>query len=156
MVCNICRDGVDERCKRENIKYLKWQGKKGRGLHASQVKVKTVLIDYVPSNQDVNADCLLCPMEKTLNGKADAIDHYKWVHIAHLLTVKNVNLLRCRCSEIRSRGTDNSVRNRHYHCIECWHPFDTGPKLRIHKLSKHSDKYSDRDLGHLRPSSSRR
>ena len=150
------RDGVDEKCKRENIKYLKWQGTKGRGLHPSQVKVKKVLIDYVPNSQDVNADCMLCPKEKTLNGNADAIDHYKRVHITHLLTVNNVNMLRCRCSKIRSRGSDNSVRNRHYHCIECWHPFDTGAKLRIHKLSKHSDKYSDHDLAHLKPSSQRR
>ena len=152
---NVRRDGVDERCKRDNIKYLKWVGKKGRGLHRSQVSTKKVLIDYVPKAQDVNADCILCPMEKTLDGKADAIDHYKRVHIAHLLTINNTNMLRCRCSEIRSRGSDNSVRNRHYHCIECWHPFDTGAKIRIHMLSKHSDKYSGSQLAHLKPRSQR-
>ena len=153
---NIRRDGVDEHCKRENIKYLKWMGTKGRGLHPSQVKAKVVLIDYVPKSQDENADCLLCPKEKTLGGMADTIDHYWCVHIAHLLTVTNVNILMCRCSDIRSRGSDNSARNGHFHCVTCWHPFDTGAKLRIHKLSKHGEKYSEQDLAHLKSNSKRR
>ena len=118
------------------------------------MKVNKVLIDFVPKAQDENADCILCPQEKTLNGMADAIDHYKRVHIAHLITIKNTNILRCRCSEIRSRGSDNSVRNTLP--IECWHPFDTAAKLRIHKLSKHSDKYSDHNLAHLKPHSKRK
>ena len=57
----------------------------------------------------------------------------------------------CQCSEIRSRGSDKSVRSRHFHCIACWHPFDTPAKLRIHKLSNYSDKYSELDVSHLKP-----
>ena len=69
-------------------------GTKGKGLQPSQVKAKVVLIDYIPRWQDENADCLLCPKEKTLGGMADAIDHYKHVHI-YISTYycKNINIL---------------------------------------------------------------
>ena len=36
---NIRWDGVDEKCVKENIKYYKWSGTKGSGLHPSQVKM---------------------------------------------------------------------------------------------------------------------
>ena len=148
---NVRRDGVDEECRKQNIKYLKWTGSKGKGLLVSQIKSNVVLIDYIPNKQDENSDCLLCPKEKCLGGRADAIDHYKRVHISRLIQISNINILMCRCSDIRSRGSDRSIRNRHFHCIACWHPFDTPAKLRIHKLAKHSDKYSEVDLAHLKP-----
>ena len=44
---NIQRDGVDEHCNKEGTKYRKWEGTKGHGLHKSQVKTSTTLIDYV-------------------------------------------------------------------------------------------------------------
>ena len=28
---NVRRDGVDEECRKQNIKYLKWTGSKGKG-----------------------------------------------------------------------------------------------------------------------------
>ena len=148
---NVRRDGVDEECHKQNIKYLKWTGSKGKGLHVSQIKADVVLIDYIPKKQDENSDCLLCLKEKCLGGQADAIDHYKRVHISRLIQVTNINILMCRCSEIRNRGSDQSVHNRHFHCLACWHPFDTPAKLRIHKLAKHSDKYSELDVAHLKP-----
>ena len=65
---NVRRDGVDEECHKNNIKYLKWSGTKGKGLHVSQIKAKVVLIDYIPKKQDENSNCLLCPKEKCLGG----------------------------------------------------------------------------------------
>ena len=148
---NVRRDGVDEECRKQNIKYLKWTGSKGKGLHVSQIKADIVLIDYILNKQDENSDCLLCPKEKCLGGRADAIDHYKRVHISRLIQIANINILMCRCSEIRSRGSDKSVHKRHFHCLACWYPFDTTAKLRIHKLAKHSDKYLELDVAHLKP-----
>ena len=148
---NVHRDGLDEKCVKENIKYYKWQGTKGSGLHPSQVKTSTSMIDYVPSQQSPNTDCILCPKEKILETKFDMELHFRRVHIAKLLVVHDTNILMCRCSDIRSRGSDKSVRNRHYHCITCWHPFDTGAKLRVHKLAKHSDVYDPPSLLHLKP-----
>ena len=151
-VCkNVRRDGVDEKCAKDNIKYYKWTGTKGSGLHPSQVKTSTSMMDYVPPKQKPNTDCILCPKEKILETEFDMQLHFRRVHIAKLLVVHNVNILMCRCSDIRSRGSDNSVRNRHYHCITCWHPFDTGAKLRVHKLAKHSDVYDKLSLLHLKP-----
>ena len=148
---NVRRNGVDEKCVKENIKYYKWSGTKGSGLHPSRVKMSTSMMDYVPPKQKPNTDCILCPKEKILETEFDMQLHFRCVHIAKLLVVHNVNILMCRCSDIRSRGLDNSVRNRHYHCITCWHPFDTGAKLRVHKLAKHSDIYNEPSLLHLKP-----
>ena len=136
---NIRRDGVDEKCAKQNIKYYKWTGTKGTGYHPSQVKTSTSMIDYIPLTQQPNTDCILCPKEKILETLFDMQLHFKHVHIAKLLVVHDVNILMCRCSDIRSRGSDKSVHNYHYHCIPCWHPFDTPAKLRVHKLAKHSD-----------------
>ena len=30
---NVRRDGVDKECHKQNIKYLKWTGSQGKGLH---------------------------------------------------------------------------------------------------------------------------
>ena len=132
---NIRRDGVDEKCAKQNIKYYKWTGTKGTGYHPSQVLTSTSMIDYVPAKQQPNTDCILCPKEKILETLFDMQLHFKCVHIAKLLVVHDVNILMCRCSDIRSRGSDKSVHNHHYHCIPCWHPFDTPAKLRVHKLA---------------------
>ena len=148
---NVRWDGVDEKCVKENIKYYKWSGTKGSGLHPSQVKMSTSMMDYVPPKQKPNTECILCPKEKILETEFVMQLHFRHVHIAKLLVVHNVNILMCRCSDIRSRGLDNSVRNRHYHCITCWHPFDTGAKLRVHKLAKHTDDYDKPSLLHLKP-----
>ena len=150
---NVRRDGVDEKCVQENIKYYKWTGTKGSGFHPSQVKTSTSMINYVPPQQTPNTDCILCPKEKILKTQFDMQLHFRCVHIAKLLVVHDVNILMCRCSDIRSRGSDNSVRKCHYHCITCWHPFDTGAKLRVHKLAKHSDVYDEPSLLHLKPKS---
>ena len=115
---NLRRDGVDERCARLGITYLKWHGRKGQGMHISHVPMKTVLFKYIPRGQKMNEDCILCPKEKHLNSNFDLLVHVRRVHVGHLITIRNMNLLMCRCSDIRSQGTDNSVRNRHWHCIQ--------------------------------------
>ena len=39
-----------------------------------------------------SSDCLLCSKEKCLGGRADAIDHYKRVHISRLIQIANKHL----------------------------------------------------------------
>lgn len=146
---NVRRDGVDERCARLGIKYLKWQGERGEGLHISHEPTSTVLIDYLPRGQKVNEDCILCPQEIHPISKYDLNVHVRRVHVAKLITIRDTNLLMCRCSDIRSQGCDNSVRNRHWHCIACWHPFTTPAKLKVHILAKHKDDYTKQELNHL-------
>ena len=108
---NPRRDGVDEKCARLGITYLKWKGQKGPGMHVSHVPAKKALFIYVPRGQRMNEDCILCPKEKHLNSQYDLLVHVRRVHVGHLITIRDMNLLICRCSDIRSQGTDNSVRN---------------------------------------------
>ena len=153
---NTRRDGVDEYCRDNNIKYKRWAGTKGKGLHPSQIKNAKSLVDFVPKGQQPNSNCILCPMEKIVQGNKDMKVHIQRVHVSKLIVVQKYTILLCRCSDVRSRGDDGTVRNRHFHCIACWQPFDTGPKLRIHKLAKHSDIYSEASLEHLKPKSQRK
>ena len=60
---NVRRDGVDEKCVQENIKYYKWTGTKGSGFHPSQVKMSTSMINYVPPQQTPNTD-LSCAQKR--------------------------------------------------------------------------------------------
>ena len=152
---NTRRDGVDEFCKKNKIKYKRWSGTKGKGLHPSQIKNAKSLVGYIPKGQKPNSNCILCPMEKIVQAKKDMEVHVQRVHVSKLIIVKEYTLLLCHCSNVRSRGDDGTVRNRHFHCITCWQPFDTGAKLHIHKLSKHPTIYSEASLEHLKPKSQR-
>ena len=146
---NLRRDGVDERCARLGIKYLKWRGVKGKGQHLSHEPTSKVLIDYVPRGQKLNEDCILCPQEIHPTSKYDLLSHVRRVHVGHLITIQEMNLLMCRCSDIRSQGRDNSVRNRHWHCVDCWQSCVIPSKLKQHMLAKHKDKYNKHELKHL-------
>ena len=44
---------MDENCNKEGIKYKKWEGTRGHGLHKSQVKTSTTLIDYVAKQKEI-------------------------------------------------------------------------------------------------------
>ena len=108
---NLRRDGVDEKCARLGITDLKCKGQKGPGIHISHVPTKKALFKYVQRGQRMNEDCILCPKEKHINSQYDLLVHVRRVHVGHLITIRNTNLLMCRCSDIHSQGTDNSVRN---------------------------------------------
>ena len=85
---------------------------------------------------------------KIVQGPKDMQVHVQRIHVSKLIIVKNYTLLLCRCSDVRSRGDDDTVRNRQ--------PFDTGAKLRIHKLAKHPSIYPEACLEHLKPKSQRK
>ena len=150
---NLQHDGVDERCACLGIKYLKWWGVKGKGRHLSREPTSKVLIDYIPRGQKLNEDCILCLQEIHPTSKYDLLSHVRHVHVGHLITIWEMNLLMCRCSDIRSQGHDNSVRNRHWHCVDCWQPCVIPSKLKQHMLAKHKDKYNKHELKHLDQSS---
>ena len=101
----------------------------------------------------LNEDCILCPQEIHPTSKYDLLTHVRWVHVSHLITIREMNLLMCRCSDIRSQGRDNSVRNHHWHCVDCWQPCVIPSKLKQHMLAKHKDKYNKHELKHLDRSS---
>ena len=152
---NLRRDGVDERCARLGIAYLKWHGRRGKGIHISHVQTKTALFKYIPRGQKMNENCILCLKEKHVNSNYDLLVHVRRVHIGHLIIIRNMNLLMCRCSDICSQGTDNSVHNRHWHCIQCWQPCTTPVKLKTHILAKHKGVYKASEVKNLNKSQGR-
>ena len=146
---SVRHEGVDERCERLGIKYLRWHGCRSEGPHLSHESCFKVLIDYVPRGQKINEDCRLCPKQIHPQSNFDLKIHTHRVHVRKLITIRDTNLLMCHCSNIRSQGTDRSARNRHWHCLECHHPFTTPAKLKGHMLHKHSDVYNEVELKHL-------
>ena len=82
------------------IKYYRWKGQKGKGRHLSHEPTSTVLVDYMPRGQKLNEDCVLCPKEIRPSSKIEFIVHVRHVHVAHLITLRDMNLLMCRCSDI--------------------------------------------------------
>ena len=146
------RDGVDEKCAREGIKYYRWKGKRGKGRHLSHKPVSKVLIDYIPRGQKIKEDCILCPKEICPSSELELLDHIWRVHVRRLITLRDMNLLMCHCSDVCSQGCDNSIRNRHWHCVQCWQPCTTPDKLRTHLLYRHNDIYQENELNHLKKS----
>ena len=78
---NLRRDGVDEKCAREGIKYYRWKGQKRKGRHISHELASKVLIDYIPRGQKIKEDCILCPKEISPTSKIELLDHVRRVHV---------------------------------------------------------------------------
>ena len=56
-----------------------------------------------------------------------------------LIVVENYKMLSCKCSEIRSNGSDHSARNQHYHYYQCFHPFKSSDLLATHLITNHPE-----------------
>ena len=61
------------------------------------------------------------------------------MHHKKLLVVNNSKMLACKCSEIRSHGSDRSARNQHFHCCVCLHPFKAGDLLATHMITSRTE-----------------
>ena len=132
----VRRDRVDEECERRGIYYKIWQP-----LNPDQTSHITVCDcadnTEIPEEQEILQWCIICPKNRILPNYDFAIKHYRRVHQSTLLVVRDHKMWACKCSEIRSHGTDNSARNKHYHCLECFHPFKTADLLATHIATQH-------------------
>ena len=136
------RDKVDS--KYRGI-YHKWQGARYKNLHPSTIPPNCKNI--IPPLQGCPGYCVLCPVQKEIYSAYDLKCHYKHMHRNKSWEVHKFTLLRCKCGEIKSQGTDLYNRNAHYHCHECQWPKKDREQLAIHYASKHS--YPFEDLAHL-------
>ena len=131
-------DRVDEECVRLGIVYKVWQL-----LNPDQTCHITVHpVDNsteIPPEQEIPQYCILCPRNRVLPNHRFAINHYRSIHQSTLLVVGDIKMWACKCSEMRSHGTDNSARNKHYHYFVCFHPFKTSDLLGTHILTQHLD-----------------
>ena len=134
----VRRDRVDEECERLGIYYKIWQPLNPE--QTSHISVRDVNDDTViPEEQEIPQWCILCPKNRVLPNYRFAVNHYCSVHQSTLLVVNETKMWACKCSEMRSHGSDNSARNKHYHCLECFHPFKTSDLLGTHISTQHTD-----------------
>ena len=73
--------------------------------------------------------------------------HFRLCHIKHAVVVARITLLACKCSQVKSQGTDYSCRNQHYHCHLCHWPKTSKQALFIHYSTQHD--LAIEVIGHL-------
>ena len=128
---NKCKDSVDEQL--TDIKYVYWQDKEPKKQGDLYISHQDFLdAPIIIPQQPMDSHCILCPRKKELAGEYYAEAHYRWVHRGHSLVINDIIMLMCKCSEVRSTGTDGATRNSHWHCVECWHPFRLRGQLKLH------------------------
>ena len=135
---HVRRDRVDEECALKGIVYKKWEP-----LHPDQDSHPSVrdINDetIIPDEQEIPQWCILCPRNRHLRTRDFAVKHYLRVHHAKLYVVRDYKMLSCKCSEIRSHGSDHSARNLHFHCFLCYHPFKSADLLATHLITRHTE-----------------
>ena len=135
---NVRRDMIDEECARLGIYYRRW--KPMNPEQTSHISVRELFDETeVPKEQELGKWCLLCPMNRYMRTELLTLKHYRSVHHKKLLVVRDTKMWRCKCSEMRSHGSDNSARNAHYHCFICYHPFKTSDLLATHFATQHPE-----------------
>ena len=143
----VCRDRVDEEFARWGIVYKYWQALDPD--QTSHVTVREFGDDtIIPENQPVPQWCIICPKNSFLRNQRIAHHHYHYWHHSRMLVIRNTKLWACKCSKMRSHGSDNLARNQHYHCLACFHPFKTGDLLATHIVMQHKE-YTIWELRHL-------
>ena len=144
---NVRRDMVDEDCERRGIFYRKWQP-----LHPDQTSHPSVRdfddCTVILPEQQIPQWCILCPKNTYLKNEVLATKHYLSCHHKTLIVVEMFKMWVCKCSEMHSHGTDNSARNKHYHCHKCFHLFKMSDLLATHYTSQHAD-IEPGDIVHL-------
>ena len=144
---NVRRDRVDEECERLGIYYRRW-----RPLNPEQtehVSVREFSDDtIIPEEQPIPQWCIMCPKNRYMRNRFLTKHHYLRVHHKAMLVVEDKKMWACKCSEMRSHGSDNSARNRHFHCYICFHPFKTADLLGTHLVTQHLQ-VNDASVRHL-------
>ena len=135
---NVRRDGIDKECAWLGIYYKKW-----RPLNPDQTSLVSVCsledATVIPHEQEIPQCCIMCPHNRFLKNEQLGLKHYLSLHHKTLLVVRNFKMWACKCSEVRSHRSDNSARNMHYHCFDCFHPFKTGDLLSTHLVTAHEN-----------------
>ena len=144
---NVWRDQVDEECKRLGIYYRCWHP-----LNPQQTSHITVR-DFsdstvIPAEQEIPQWCVICPKNRYIRNRFLGRQHYLRVHHKPMLVVADSKMWACKCSEVRSHGSDNSARNQHFHCYICYHPFKRSDLLGTHLITQHIE-VDDIQVRHL-------
>ena len=92
---------------------------------------------------DFPQECNLCDDGQIFSYFSELKRHIRNVHIKRQIYFEKSRILFCKCKEGKSRGTDTSKRNGHYHCHRCGRPMQDRTSLRRHYLAKHGYTYND-------------
>ena len=135
---NVCRDRIDEECECLGIYYQCWQPMNPD--QTSHISVRDFSDNTeVPEEQQMGSWCLLCPMNCYMTTQHLTLKHYRAVHHKKMLVVRDMKMWRCKCSEVRSHGSDNSAQKAHYHCFICYHHFKSSDLIAIHFATQHPE-----------------
>ena len=126
------KDGVDEKYR---DCYRRWAGRTYKGKHPSHLVQGEKKV--FPHNQLILGYCLLCPMTSLIPTNYRYKRHFRLCHIKHAVLIAKITLLACKCSQVKSQGTDYSCRNQHYHCHLCHWPKTSKQALFIHYNTQH-------------------
>ena len=136
------KDGVDEEYR---DRYRRWAGRTYKGKHPTHLVQGEKKV--FPHNQLIPGYCLLCPMTSLIPTDYRYKRHFRLCHIKHAVVVGRITLLACKCSQIKSQGSDESCRNQHYHCHLCHWPKTSKQALFIHYNTQHD--LPIETIGHL-------
>ena len=136
------KDGIDNMYQ---DMYHRWVGCTHKGKHPSHLVEGQKKI--YPPNQLIPGYCLLCPMASFQASLYRYKTHYRICHVKHTVVICPITLLACKCSEIKSQGTDTSCCNQHYHCHLCHWPKMSKESLFIHYTTQHQLEYDI--IGHI-------
>ena len=136
------KDGVDEKYRDH---YRRWAGQTYKGKHPSHLVQGEK--NVFPHNQLILGYCLLCPMTSLIPTNYRYKQHFRLCHIKHAVVIVRITLLACKCSQVKSQGTDYSCRNQHYHCHLCHWPKTLKQALFIHYNTQHD--FPIEVIGHL-------
>ena len=125
--------------------YKKWCGVPYEGKHPTHVPVSSDA--YIPPKQMLPGYCLLCPMTDIHPNLCRLKRHFAHLHIKYKVTVQDMQILACKCSDVRNQGTDGSNRNLHYHCHVCNWPRTQKHYLFVHLTTQHN--FTMVEVGHL-------
>ena len=106
------KDGVDEKYR---DCYRRWAGRTYKGKYPSHLVQGEK--NVFPHNQLIPGYCLLCPMTSLIPTNYRYKRHFRLCHIKHAVVIAKITLLACKCSQVKSQGTDYSCRNQHYIAI---------------------------------------
>ena len=101
----------------------------------------------IEEEQVIPGYSLLCLCKKYLIDRKSGKYHNTNVHIKHCIVVDHWKVLMCKCSEVRSHGTDFSTHNHHFHCPICYQPFDQPWQRGNHMIVKHQ--HDERSVNYL-------
>ena len=117
-------------------RYKRWSGRVYKGKHPSHIVQGSKHI--FPAKQEVPGYCLLCLMMTIHHTNYRFRRHFCLCHVKHAVVIGCITLLACKCSQIKSQGTDRSVWNQHFHCHLCHWPCTLKLALFIHYNSQHN------------------